>query len=232
MSDKYEQIGVAVTCRSFGEYVRMFDLEERPLAGRILDIAGGASSFTADAVAGGLDAYAADPRYALDSEALVGEALEEIAAATAKIEKLAHQFDFSYYGSVANHRANREASLRRFDAHFGQPEEREARYKAGSLPNLPFAPDSFDRVLCSHFLFLYEEQFDYAFHRDAVLEMMRVCKPGGEIRIYPVMSLGWTPYAHMDELLNDIRGAGGSPEYFTAKLPFIPGSTLGLIVKV
>ncbi|WP_225446387.1 class I SAM-dependent methyltransferase [Paenibacillus rhizovicinus] len=232
MSQHYEQVGVAVTCRSFEEYVRMFDLREQRLEGRILDIAGGASSFTADAVAGGLDAYAADPRYALDYEVLIREATEEIAVSAAKIAKLADKFDFSYYGSVDNHRANREASLLRFEAHFGQPEERAKRYTAASLPHLPLESDSFDIVLCSHFLFLYEDQFDYSFHRDAILEMMRVCKPGGTVRIYPVMSLRWTPYAHMDELLEAIRGAGGSPGFFTSKLPFIPGSELGLFVNL
>ncbi len=52
MSDlnRYEQIGVAMTCRSYEEYERMFacDFGGSKL-GAILDIAGGASSFTADA---------------------------------------------------------------------------------------------------------------------------------------------------------------------------------------
>jgi hypothetical protein len=232
MSQRYEQVGVAVTCRSYEEYLRMFDLQERELTGRLLDIAGGASSFTADAVMKELDAYAADPRYALDGETLVKEAREEIAASTAKLEKLTDKFDFGYYGSLANHRAQREASLERFAAHIADPAVRERRYAAGALPKLPFDTDAFDIVLCSHFLFLYEEQFDYAFHRDAVIEMMRICRPGGTIRVYPIMSLGWTPYAHMDELLEAIRGEGGSPGFFKSKLPFIPGSELGLFINL
>ena len=69
MNQGYEQIGVAVTCRSFEEYVRMFDLRENELERAMLDIAGGSvflyggRDCTRD-----LDAYAADPRYALDSQ--------------------------------------------------------------------------------------------------------------------------------------------------------------------
>ncbi|WP_235948694.1 class I SAM-dependent methyltransferase [Paenibacillus glycinis] len=232
MNERYEQLGVAVTCRSFEEYARMFDLEVSRLGGRILDIAGGASSFTAEAVARGLDACAVDPRYALEHEALIREAGEEIEASTAKLDKLRDKFDFSYYGSLERHRANREASLRRFAGHYGDPAERQRRYAAGSLPRLPFEDGRFDTVLCSHFLFLYEEQFDYGFHRDAVLEMMRVCKTGGTLRIYPVMSLGWTPYASMEELLDAIRARGGAPGFYASKLPFIPGSELGLFVNL
>ncbi|MBO7748256.1 methyltransferase domain-containing protein [Paenibacillus sp. MWE-103] len=229
----YEQIGVAVTCRGFEEYARMFGADLRgPAAGRVLDIAGGASSFTADAEAAGIDAYAADPRYALESEALVREAEGEIAVSAAKLEKLRDRYDFSYYGSLDRHRAGREASLRRFAAHYGDPVKRAERYAAASLPRLPYADGRFDLVLCSHFLFLYEDQFDERFHREAVLEMMRVCKRGGAVRIYPIVSLRWTPYAHMDALLDAVREAGGTPGFYASELPFIPGSELGLFVNL
>lgn len=227
----YEQTGVAVTCRSFDEYLRMFDLRRESLSGSLLDIAGGASSFTADAVADGLDAYAVDPRYALGSEILIAEAAEEIGVSTAKMERLADTFDFSYYGSLANHRANRESSLMRFAAHYADVGERNKRYAAGQLPQLPYEDDRFDTVFCSHFLFLYADQFDERFHREAVLEMMRVCRPGGTIRIYPILSLKWEPYAHMEQLQQAIRAAGGTSGMFESKLPFIPGSQLGLLVN-
>ncbi|WP_258171160.1 class I SAM-dependent methyltransferase [Paenibacillus sp. R14(2021)] len=232
MNQGYEQIGVAVTCRSFEEYVRMFDLQENELIGRLLDIAGGASSFTADAAAKGLDAYAADPRFVYDHEQLTNEAKQEIADSSAKLQRLSGKFDLSYYGSMANHRAGREASLQRFAAHYADASVRAERYLAGKLPNLPFADAQFDVVFCSHFLFLYEEQFDYAFHRHALFEMMRICKPGGCIRIYPVVTLQWKPYTYMEELLQAIRERGGSPGFFRSKLPFIPGSELGLFVNL
>jgi hypothetical protein len=58
----YEQLGVAMTCRSFAEYERMFDLVKSDLQkGSILDIASGASSFTAMARRHGYEAFAVDP---------------------------------------------------------------------------------------------------------------------------------------------------------------------------
>ncbi len=233
MKQGYEQAGVAVTCRSFEEYIHMFDLQEEQLAaGPILDIAAGASSFTADAYERGLEAFAFDPRYALNPEQLIADAEGEIAVSTGKLEKLADQLDLSYYGDLTKHRAGREASLTRFSAHYRMEEERQLRYQAGSLPTLPYTNGQFSLVLCSHFLFLYEEQFDYAFHLEAIIEMMRVCKPGGCIRIYPIMSLKWEPYRFLDQLIEEIEQNGGTTGFFKSKLPFIPGSKLGIIINI
>ncbi|WP_308638724.1 class I SAM-dependent methyltransferase [Paenibacillus silvisoli] len=234
MSKGYPQVGVSVTCRSFEEYVLMFDLEQKDLAacGSMLDIAAGASSFTAEAHGRGLDAYAVDPRYELAPKQLIGDAGEEIAVSTAKLAQLSDRFDFSYYGDLDRHRAGREASLAKFASHYGAAEVRENRYRSGTLPNLPFEDNRFGLVLCSHFLFLYEEQFDYDFHLAAVLDMMRVCKPGGSVRIYPLISLKWEPYAHLEQLLEAVRAEGAEAGCFRSKLPFIPGSELGLFVNV
>lgn len=60
----YEQIGVAMTSRSYIEYERMFVLNTEALKGKsVLDVAGGASSFTAEARKKGIFAEAADPMY-------------------------------------------------------------------------------------------------------------------------------------------------------------------------
>ncbi|WP_240633297.1 class I SAM-dependent methyltransferase [Paenibacillus montanisoli] len=234
MSTGYPQVGVAVTCRSFEEYMLMFDLNEKDLAaaGSFLDIAGGASSFTADAHARGLDAHAVDPRYGLEPDRLIQEANEEIGVSAAKLAQVSDRYDFSYYGDLERHRAGREASLAKFTAHYSQADIRMRFYKDGRLPNLPFDKDQFGLVLCSHFLFLYEEQFDYSFHLAAVLEMMRICRPGGSVRIYPIMSLKWKPYSYLEELQAAIRAEGAETGYFRSKLPFFPGSELGLFVNL
>ncbi|WP_256449067.1 methyltransferase domain-containing protein, partial [Lysinibacillus sp. GbtcB16] len=59
-----------------------------------------------------------------------------------------------------------------------------SRYHAAGLPVLPLERGSYDFVLCSHFLFLYEAQFNFDFHLEAVRELLRVCKPDGQVRIY------------------------------------------------
>ncbi|MCM3627168.1 class I SAM-dependent methyltransferase [Paenibacillus glycanilyticus] len=223
--DVYQQVGVAMTCRGFDEYLRMFDLPERELAqGKVLDVAGGGSSFTADAVDRGYDAIAADPRYVRDTSQWVEEAAAEIEASTMKLSKLRDYFDWTYYGSLERHREGRIESLKRFSGHLQSAEGR-SRYLAGSLPELPFRDHSFSLVLCSHFLFLYAEQFGFEFHKQSILELMRVCMPGGEVRVYPLHSLGWKPFERMDELLAIITAHGGEPELLPSRLPFIPGSS-------
>ncbi|WP_314001689.1 class I SAM-dependent methyltransferase [uncultured Paenibacillus sp.] len=225
MKGKYEQSGVAVTCRGYEEYVRMFDLGESELSkGDILDVAAGASSFTADGRVRGLRTFAADPRYAKSPEALTGEAREEIAVSTAKLEGLKELFDYSYYGSLDNHRAMREASLGRFAEDYGRS-DRGDRYFAASLPALPFEDGRFGLVLCSHFLFLYGEQFGYDFHRDAALELLRVCKPGGQVRIYPLSTLGFRRYPDLGRLMEHLSVLGYACGRTETRLPFIPGSS-------
>lgn len=231
-NEVYQQVGVAMTCRGFDEYRRMFDLTERELArGKILDVAGGGSSFTADAASRGYDAVAADPRYVESAKSWIEEAAAEIDTSTAKLEKLKDHFDWSYYGSLEQHREGRIESLKRFSAHLQSAEGR-SRYRTGALPELPFRNDSFSLVLCSHFLFLYAGQFGYEFHKQSVLELMRVCEPGGEVRIYPLYSLGWKPFERMDELLASIVENGGEPELLPSKLPFIPGSSQYLRIGI
>ena len=54
------------------------------------------------------------------------------------------------------------------------------------LPKLPFENDRFDLALCSHFLFLYFDNFSAEFHLESILEMCRVTK---EVRIFPLLKL-------------------------------------------
>ncbi|MGF7036296.1 SAM-dependent methyltransferase [Paenibacillus mucilaginosus] len=220
----YEQAGVAMTCRSYDEYVRMFSLPDELLeAGPILDVAAGASSFVAEACRRGLHASAADPLYAMTADEIAEHGSREISVSTEKLGKLQHLFDWSYYGDLHRHRANREASLLRFTEDFAAPKD-QGRYVSAMLPHLPFADASFSLVLCSHFLFLYQEQFDYEFHLRAVKELFRVCRPGGEVRIYPVYSLKWERYAELDRLMDALADEGAEAKLLLSGLPFIPGS--------
>jgi len=225
----YEQAGVAMTSRSFAEYERMFMLNADELQGRrVLDVAGGASSFTADARSRGILAEAADPLYAMTPTKIAEYGRAEIESVAAKLDKLRDVYDWSYYGSVEAHRADREESLRRFVADFaaqdGFGDSCNSRYHSAQLPELPFADQTFDFVLCSHFLFLYEEQFDYAFHRAAVRELLRVCKRGGEVRIYPLLSFRTEEYTKLNELLDEVDKLGFLSKKMKANLPFLPNS--------
>ncbi|GGG15608.1 class I SAM-dependent methyltransferase [Paenibacillus abyssi] len=231
-SNGYEQVGVAMTCRGFEEYRRMFGLtSEDLLAGEVLDVAAGASSFTADANGLGYKALAVDPRYALDAGQLKQEAAEEIDVSTTKLEGLQEHYDWTYYGNLKRHKEGRIASLERFVAD-RTALDFQSRYIAGKLPELPFESSRFSLVLCSHFLFLYGQQFDMEFHRQALRELIRVCRPGGQIRIYPLVTLRFERFPGLDQLLELIRESGASAEFRKSELPFIPGSSQHLNIRV
>ena len=223
-SDKppaYPQAGVANTCRSFDEYVRMFDLKmETAASGPVLDVAGGASSFTAQLQERGIAATAADPFYAGEPERVLAEARKEIGVSSAKLAAAIASYDWSYYGSPERHRELREASYVRFAADFTRSDAA-SRYVAASLPRLPFADESFSLTVCSHFLFLYGEQFDENFHRAALSEMLRVTRKGGEVCVYPLVTLAWQTPLYLPDLLKDLSGLAIVRTVPTA-LPFTP----------
>jgi SAM-dependent methyltransferase len=227
----YPQAGVAVTCRSAREYEAMFALDMEALgAGPILDVAAGASSFVAEMRARGYMAVAADPRYAKSPETLYVESLEEIGVSTAKLEKLQDRFDWTFYGSLDAHRAGREKSLEEFISDYRADTEHQV-YVPASLPSLPFADDTFALVLCSHFLFLYEEQFSPEFHQNAVRELYRVTRPGGEVRLYPLHTLRFEKYSALGALKAMLEELGAAVAEAPSLLPFLPGSTHMLTIR-
>lgn len=217
----YPQVGVASTCRSFEEYRAMFQLTETNWnKGPVLDVAGGASSFVAELNAMGIAAFAADPFYEGETEAIIAAGFKEIEVSSAKLENIAGNYDWSYYGSPKQHRRLRENSLARFAADFRKADAG-SRYYAASLPNLPFETDAFELVVCSHFLFLYADTFGKAFHADALAELIRVLRPGGELRIYPIITLKWEECSFLSEVLRELKHVEHF-EYLPTGLPFMP----------
>lgn len=229
MAKPYEQIGVAVTSRAGREYEAMFALEPGMLAaGPVLDAAAGASSFQADAMAAGIDVRSADPRYGMSPQAFAEFGEAELAAADDKLRRLEGQYDWSFYGSLDEHRKLREGALSRFLDHYSRHRE---RYVEASLPHLPFADGTFRLALCSHFLFLYGDTFGKAFHREALQELYRVLAPGGELRAYPLVTLRWEPYPHLGDIVQPLRQLGAQIGIGEGRLPFVPKPSPMLIVR-
>jgi hypothetical protein len=71
----------------------------------------------------------------------------------------------------------------------------------GELPRLPFDDGEFDLTLVSYLLFAYQDRFGYEFHRDSMLELMRVTR--GEVRIYPTVTFEAQPSEYIPMMRSD-----------------------------
>ncbi|MEB3185045.1 MAG: methyltransferase domain-containing protein [Cyanobacteriota bacterium] len=170
----------------------MFNLDPAQWRGkRVLDCPGGPGSLSAELRAGGVDVTAVDPLYALGEAELEQRALADLEAALATMAS-SHDIrpDFDLAVCRQEHLEALEAFVRDRHAH---PD----RYVAASLPELPFADQSFDLVVCGHLLFSYaprsagglmpEPGLDLAWHRLALAELQRVSRRS--VRLYPAHTI-------------------------------------------
>src|SRR5256885_464343 len=175
---------VVLLGRSLEEYRRFFALEVEKLRGKaILDVAAGVSSFCAEANRLGLNVTALDSIYDLSGEEIRRRCEPDLDQVTQAIGNL-KTYRWDFYQSPELLRRFRERAYRTFldDYWTGQG----TRYVSGRLPNLRFRDNQFDLTLVSYLLFVYEDQFDYEFHKRSLLEIMRVTR--SEARLYPIVT--------------------------------------------
>ena len=170
--------------RSKAEYGAMFGLTDGELSGRILDCAGGPSSFNAELTEEGSSVISCDPIYRFSAEDISKRVEETYADVTRNVRENADAFVWTHAGSPEQHAEVRMVAMRRFLEDFPEGFE-EGRYVEAGLPDLPFGVDSFDLALCSHFLFTYSSQLSEEFHLASILEMFRVAR---EVRVFPLLT--------------------------------------------
>lgn len=189
---------VVLLGRTLEEYVQYFGLDLEEWRGkRILDVASGVSSFTPEARALGLDVTAVDPIYTQTPADLASRCAEDLELVCRGIVGT-NTYKWDFYKNAEKLQSFRERAYRTFLADFAL---HPGYYWPGGLPNLPFAHREFDLTLVSYFLFVYEQQLSYEFHRDALLELLRVTRE--EIRIYPTITFDGHPSAYLDRLKID-----------------------------
>ena len=112
-------------------------------------------------------------------------------------------FNFDFYKNIENHKIHRQNALKLFNSDYNKK-----RYFNYELPVLGFEDKSFDLLLSSHLLFVYDDRFSYEFHLNAIKEMLRVAK---RVQIFPLINfqnsneekeLNLSPYVYriMEEL--------------------------------
>lgn len=207
--------------RGLAEYQRMFLLTEADLARRVLDVAAGPAGFTADVIARGANATAADPIYLYsraDLERRIHETLDLV------IEKTRAAHDAYLWIEVRDPdelRERRLAAMQRFLADYDAGLAA-GRYVTASLPLLPFANDTFDLALCSHFLFSYSEHCDRDFHIASVREMLRVAR---EVRIFPLVQIHGEPSPHVAPVVQAAQQRGATVERVATEYRMQPAAT-------
>ena len=189
---------VVILGRTFEEYRRYFLLEPDDLVGkRVLDVAGGVSSFCAEANALGINVTSFDPVYSLPPEKITERSepdLESVYKAIGSVPT--YRWDF-----YKNPEHMRELRKRASTVFFCDYNAHPSRYVAGELPALPFAEDEFDLTLVSYFLFAYQDRLNYELHRESILEIMRVTR--SEARIYPTVTFEGQPSEYVEMLRSD-----------------------------
>jgi len=188
--------------RCYDEYVAMFSLSEEDLDKFILGCGDGPASLNVELGAQGGRIVSVDPIYAFNTAAIRQRIRETSDQVIEQTRLNRDEFVWSHIKSVQALGHIRMEAMNRFLEDFSK---RRSRYIAGELPNLPFRNFAFDLALCSHFLFLYSEQFTAEFHVQALKELCRIAK---EVRVFPLLELGSERSRHLDGVIETLREDG------------------------
>ena len=203
--------------RTLDEYEAMFSLSRQDKAGRILGCADGPASFNAEMTAQGCRVVSVDPLYALTPEAIAQRGREAFDLMLDQARCNRQDFVWDRIGSPEALGQLRMKAQHLFLEDFPCGKV-EGRYIDASLPDLPFSDGTFDLALCSHFLFLYSQQFDLEFHVRAMQEMLRVAR---EVRVFPLLQLGGAPSPHVQGVVAACREAGLCAELVSVNYEFM-----------
>jgi len=182
----------------------MFALSSDDLHGRILGCADGPASFNAEATAAGLSVVSCDPLYRFSADEIRQRISDTADIILEQTRRNQDEFVWTSIRSIEELRQLRMTSMERFLADY-EVGKQQGRYVDAELPTLPFENRAFDLALCSHFLFLYSEQFTEDFHVAALQEMARVAT---EVRVFPLLALGAKRSPYVDAMQHRLQADG------------------------
>jgi len=182
----------------------MFALSKEDLSKRILGCSDGPASFNAELTREGGNVVSVDPLYAYEVEHIRRRIEETFDTVIAEARKSRDEFVWKDIRSIEELGTVRMKAMQDFLEDYPQGKI-EGRYVTESAPTLSFPHDRFDLALCSHFLFLYSEQLDLAFHIDTITEL---CRVSGEARVFPLLRLGSVPSPHVAPVIQHFKAHG------------------------
>lgn len=195
---------VAPWGRSFDEYIDMFALNGNDLGKSFLGCSDGPASFNCSITNRGGSIVSIDPIYQFTTEEITDRIDKTYDIVMKQTRQNLDEFVWSHVGSIEELGHIRLTAMREFLADYPKG-KREGRYINAQLPQLPFSDGAFDLALCSHFLFLYSEHFDRAFHLQSLRELCRVAR---EVRVFPILELGSMRSRHVDEVVSTFETEG------------------------
>jgi hypothetical protein len=219
---------VAVTSRSMADYCSLFAIPSANLSamGSFLDVAAGASSFTGEVTAAGGRAIAVDPTYSDGAHEAYRRALQNISNSSAWFASHAALINRDSIGTDKQFAERMRLNAERFRADAATHSQ---RYVAGALPSLPFEAASFDVVLCSNFLFAYDEYGGLDEHLEALLELLRVARK--TVRIHPLLSRDAVRPAYYQQLLKEVVRHGAVVDHIRASSSWLRGADDTLVLS-
>ena len=213
--------------RSLDEYRQMFALSEDDLARNIIGVGDGPASFNAEMHALGKQVVSVDLLFAFSADDIKCRFYAVVDSIIEQVKATPDDWVWTYHRSPEHLRQHRINVLARFITDF-EVGKKAGRYVVGELPRLDFRDDQFDLALCSHFLFLYSDQFSYEFHRTAIFDMLRVAS---EVRVFPLMTLMLQPSPYVGPLVEELRSLGYTAQTHTVHYELQRGGNQLLCVK-
>jgi hypothetical protein len=225
-NEQYEIEDFAFIGRTYTEYQHMFDLDPGDWAGkRVLDCPAGSCSFVGAASEHGIEGVGVDEMYDCALGTLARTCRDDIATAMDALDGVENLYVWEFYDDVPELVSYRERAASHFlydYAHHGE------RYVPATLPELPFADDSFDLVLSAHFLFLYDDRLSREFHLDTIRELLRV---GDQLRIFPLHGFDAERSELVAPVVQTLEADGYSTDIRTVPFEFQRGADSMLVVE-
>ena len=220
MTIEYKLQSIVPWGRTLGEYQAMFLLGKEELQQKILGCGDGPASFNVEARAMGATVTSIDPTYAFGKEELEQRIDEVAGEVISQVRQNQEGFVWKNIKDVDELYETRMGAMKAFLEDYEEGKE-QGYYQLQMLPQLSFDNKQFDLALSSHFLFLYSEHLDYEFHKEAILEMLRVAK---EVRIFPLMTLKNELSPYVKKIMVELEALGYDAKIIKTNYEFQKGA--------